>query len=126
MDIEQTKGALDWFETKLKTKSGFFIIGVIVAGVPFGFMVWILLSQIEYNKTNIEYKNEQIKTLVNREAEVRKSCAEIMKLYFEMFKEMNEFFSGNLNMMNSIHQESNQVIDQQKLLINNTINDEKN
>ena len=125
MSIEKTKSTYDWIESKLKTKTGMFTLGLIFSSIPLGFVVWMLFSQLNQKTAVIEKNNEQIIVLLEQQAKIRDECAETMRKYFEMFKEMNVFANGSLNTINSIHRESNQIMTQQNLLINNTLKDEE-
>ena len=141
MDIEKIITALNWVKSNKGTKSGNFILGLLFAGVPLGFVVWALLSQSGKKSEVIEKKEAQIATLMEREARMIDECAEAirknndecaereartMQRYFNAFNVLKAQVSGSVSDLKSIESQTVEMIQQQQNIIQKSTNDETN
>jgi hypothetical protein len=124
IETDKIKDSADWIESKSTTNSGFITLGLLVAAGPLGFISWFLFQQTSEKDESLERKDAQIAILTEREAKLRDECAETIRTYFAMFKELGGQFSGNVEAAKSIERSTSATIDRQNEIIQNIQNDE--
>ena len=137
MDIDKITKTGDYIERKSETKSGMFVLYLALIVAFCGAVLWLMNGQ---RVAAIEEKKEaqqQVAESIVREARIKDECTEAirrntdecadkMRKYFDMFKELGAQFSGNIAAFQSIEAQTNQTIQQQQSIIQKSTHDEKN
>ena len=126
MEIKEITSAADWAKEQTKTKSGWFVLFIILMTLSFLAILWLVNDQ---RVTAISEKAEaqkQVAVSIERESRIKAECAKTMREYFDMFKELGAQFSGNLMTVRAMEAETSAAVRQQQSIIFNAMNDEKN
>ena len=126
MSIEQITSTAEWVEQKTGTKSGSLVVIMVILVVFFSAAIWFIYGQLQTVKEEKTDALKQVTLFTEREARIKDECAEMMRKYFEMFKDMGAQFAGNVNMFQSVERKTDAAIRQQNSIINKSRNDEEN
>ena len=116
-----TKVVKDLFSTRDGVLALLFVVVIVAAGIIFR----------KDNQQISDLKDEKAETIkmlaasAEREAKLKDDCANLMRTYFEMYKELETQFSGNVNKYQSIERQTRSVMQHQNNLIYETQNDKK-
>ena len=125
MDIEKIRELADWAEGKTKTKTGWFILYIILITLFFCVILWLVYGQLQTAKAEKQEAQRQVSASIEREARIKDDCAETMRRYFAIFKELGTQFSGNLNSLKAIEIQTGAAIQQQNTIIHKATHDEE-
>ena len=124
MNVDKITKASDYAMSLWKTKDGRYMLFVILL-IGCGYLIY--RNEHRHLSMAIEERKDalvEVRVSMEREARIKDECAENMRKYFDMFKELGSQFSGEVSFMQSVKTQTDAVVRQQQSIINNSTNDE--
>ena len=111
--IKDTVNIIEQVNKLANTKGSWFIFFLVLLLFFAGIIFVKDNRQIESLKEEKTEALRHVATSAEREAKIRDECADRIRVYFEMFKELGIQFSGNVNMFQMIETQTKTAIQTQ-------------